>query len=37
MQKEQPTPMPDYLALIILGVAFAALFGLIGLAELVRR
>jgi hypothetical protein len=29
--------MPDVLTLAILGVAFLALFGLIGLAELVRR
>lgn len=29
--------MTDYLTLAILGVAFLALFGLVGLAELVRR
>jgi hypothetical protein len=29
--------MPDVLTLAILGLAFLALFGLIGLAELVRR
>jgi hypothetical protein len=29
--------MPDLLTLAILGVAFLALFGLIGLADLVRR
>jgi hypothetical protein len=29
--------MTDYVILAILGVAFLALFGLIGLAELVRR
>jgi hypothetical protein len=29
--------MSDLVTLAILGVAFAALFGLIGLAEMVRR
>lgn len=29
--------MTDFVALAILGVAFLALFGLIGLTELVRR
>jgi hypothetical protein len=29
--------MTDYVTLAILGVAFLALFGLIGLADMVRR